>query len=118
MLLVREAFSPPLVHLVEVAYKQAFRWLGLIALSAQQCLVSMPTYGCPALLLRGQLAGDHRQGNLYHSHVHKILTDYWYYSFTLKLELLGSILLAVKYKIYLSPLSKNITGAVGVFLTS
>lgn len=35
---------------------------------------------------------------------------YWCYSFILKLELLGSILLAIKYKIYFPPFKQNITG--------
>ena len=40
-------------------------------------------------------------------HIYKhMYVKYWCYRPILKLELIGSILLAIKYKIYFSPLSK------------
>ena len=41
---------------------------------------------------------------------------YWCYCLILKLELLGSILLAIKYKIYFPPFKQNITGGCRNFL--
>lgn len=76
----------------------------------------MATGWWPAPLLRGQLAANQRQGNPYPSHAHKILTDYWCYYLILKLELLASILLAIKYKIYFSPFKQNIIGGCRSFL--
>ena len=44
-------------------------------------------------------------------HIYKYMyIKYWCYSFILKLELLGSILIAIKYKIYFPPFKQNITG--------